>query len=66
MEEHYNTFSDKVIEILTELEEKKINKFKANLLIQEQLKYCTERDEKFRRKKLDIWIDSQNETYRIV
>ena len=65
MEEHYNTFSDKVIEILTELEAKKINKYKANLLIQEQLKYCTERDEKIRKRKLEIWIDSQKEISRV-
>lgn len=65
MEEHYNTFSDKVIEILTELEAKKINKYKANLLIQEQLKYCTERDEKIRKRKLEIWIDSQKEINRV-
>jgi hypothetical protein len=65
MEEHYNTFSDKVIEILTELEAKKINKYKANLLIQEQLKYCTERDEKIRKRKLEIWIDSQHEINRV-
>ncbi len=32
-EEHYNTFSDKVIEILTELESKRINKYKAKLTI---------------------------------
>lgn len=65
MEEHYNTFSDKVIEILTELEAKKINKYKANLLIQEQLKYCTERDEKIRKRELEIWIDSQKEINRV-
>jgi uncharacterized Rmd1/YagE family protein len=65
MEEHYNTFSDKVIEILTELEAKKINKYKANNLIQEQLKYCTERDERIRIQKLEIWIESQKETYKL-
>ena len=65
MEEHYNTFSDKVIEILTELEAKKINKYKANLLIQEQLKYCTEREEKIRKRELEIWIDSQKEISRV-
>ena len=31
MERHYDTFSDKVIEILTKLEAKEINKYKANL-----------------------------------
>lgn len=66
MEEHYKTFSDKCIEILTEFEAKKINKYKANRIIQEQLKYCTERDEKIRKRNLEIWIDSQNEINRPV
>ena len=64
MERHYNTFSDTVIEILTKLESKEINKYKANSLIQEELKYCTERDERIRKQKLDIWISSQNELHK--
>lgn len=65
MEKHYNTFSNSVIAILTELEAKKINKYKANALIQGQLKYCTERDERIRKEKLEIWISSQNEMNRV-
>ena len=65
MEEHYNTFEYKVVEILTDFENKKIHKFKANVLIQEQLKYCAERDERIRKRNLDIWIDSQNEINKI-
>lgn len=58
MERHYDTFSDKVIEILTKLEAKEINKYKANLLIQEELKYCSERDERIRKQKLEIEINA--------
>lgn len=58
MERHYNTFSDTVIEILTKLESKEINKYKANLLIQEELKYCSERDERIRKQKLEIEINA--------
>lgn len=58
MEKHYSTFSNKVIEILTKLEAKEINKYKANSLIQEELKYCTERDERIRKQKLEIDINA--------
>jgi len=64
MERHYKRFEDIVLDILNKLEAKEINKYKANSLIQEELIYCTERDERLRKQKLDIYISSKNELYK--
>lgn len=58
MEKHYKRFEDVVLDILTKLEDKEINKYKANSLIQEELIYCTERDERLRKQKLEIEINA--------
>lgn len=50
--------------ILADLTDKKINLYKANSLIQEKIKYCSERDEKLRREKLQISINAGNELFR--
>lgn len=58
---HLKTFERAVAEILSDFENKKFNKYKANTLIQEQLKYCNERDEKIRKEKLEISINAGKE-----
>lgn len=65
MEKHYKRFEDVVLDILTKLEAKEINKYKANSLIQEELKYCTERDERLRKQRLEIDISAAIEWNKI-
>jgi hypothetical protein len=62
---HYEPFSNVLFEILTAFENKEINKYKAKLLIESQIKYCNERDEKIRLEKLQTWMDAQKEINRL-
>ncbi len=66
MDGHFKTFSAITIDILTDFENKKINKYRANTLIQDQLEYCTKRDEKIRKEKLEIYINSSKEWNKLI
>lgn len=65
MKEHYEPFSTVLHRILVDFEGKKINLYKAKFLIQEEIKYCNARDERLRKEKQQVWIDSQNEINRV-
>lgn len=65
MKEHYEPFSTVLHRILVDFESKKINLYKAKSLIQEEIKYCSERDEKLRQEKQQTWADAQKEINRL-
>ncbi len=64
MKDHYEPFSTVLHRILVDFKDKKINLYKAKRLIEEEISYCSARDEKLRKEKLQIWIDSQKEINR--
>lgn len=64
MKEHYEPFSTVLHRILVDFESKKINLYKAKSLIQEEIKYCSARNEKLRKEKQQVWIDAQKEINR--
>ena len=65
MKEHYEPFSTALHRILVDFESKKINIYKAKEIIQEEIKYCAERDEKVRKENLETWMAAQKEMNRL-